>query len=336
MNSTTRPRLDELLGQLRRRPSGMTSSELADALGVDGSTIRRDLARLASSDVGIQRRGRRYVLDFHRAQRPLRLSADEVLALYLACRLLTRQQGDRNLHAEDAMRKLGSVVRDDAPRLARYLDDAAAALHLSPLREGVQPVLEALTKAVSVGQVVTLHYRDQHGVLSERRFHPYALEPFGETTGCYAIGFDETRAEMRTFRLDRIEAIDLTADQFDIPASFNPSRLFAEAWGVVWTGAEPKSVVLRFTGNAAIWSQEGVWHPSQRLTVEPDGSTIVTFRVSAPREMRRWILQWGADVEVLSPPELRAEIAAECRRVGARYHSDNGDQVGHDGGPRTP
>lgn len=319
--TTTRPRLEEILAQLRRHPSGMTSSELAEVLGVDASTIRREFARLAISDVGIQRKGRRYILDFRRAQRPLRLSADEVLALYLACRLLAREQGDRNQHAETAMRKLATVVRDDAPRLARYLDDAAASLQLSPLREGVQPVLEALTQAISFGQVILLHYRDQHGALSERRFHPYALEPFGETNGCYAIGFDETRSAMRTFRLDRIDVITLTADTFDVPANFNPSRLFAEAWGVVWTGADPQSVVLRFTGDAATRVHEGIWHPSQRFTIDPDGSCLVTFRVSEPREMRRWLLQWGASVEVLSPPALRAEMAAECARIGNVYRS---------------
>jgi predicted DNA-binding transcriptional regulator YafY len=36
-------------------------------------------------------------------------------------------------------------------------------------------------------------------------------------------------------------------------------------------------------------------------------------------EIRRWILQWGAQVEVLAPPELRDEVAATYRKAGARY-----------------
>lgn len=319
MENAPRTRLDEVVAHLRRRSGGMTSSELAEALGVDASTIRRDLARLVTSDVGLRRRGRRYTLDFHRAQRPLRLSADELLALYLACRLLTRQLGERNPHAESAMRKLADAVRDDAPRLARYIDDAVALAHVLPLHEGFQRALEVLTQAISEGCVVALRYRDQHGAASGRRFHPYALEPYAETNGYYVIGFDEARGEIRTFRVNRIEDVTLSADRFDLPASFNPSRLFSEAWGVVWTGAEPQLVELHFSGDAAVRVQEVVWHPSQRVTPQPDGSCLVTFRVSAPAEMRRWILQWGADVEVLSPPELRAEIVAESLRIGRRY-----------------
>jgi predicted DNA-binding transcriptional regulator YafY len=36
-------------------------------------------------------------------------------------------------------------------------------------------------------------------------------------------------------------------------------------------------------------------------------------------EIRRWILEWGAQVEVLAPPELRDEVAATYRAAAARY-----------------
>ena len=109
-------RLMEIEALLRRHPAGLTSRELAESLEVDSSTIRRDLARLSSAGVELRKRGRRYQLSFHQAMRSLRLTPDEVLALYLACRLLSRQQSDRNPHAERVMQKLAEAVRDDAPR----------------------------------------------------------------------------------------------------------------------------------------------------------------------------------------------------------------------------
>src|SRR5437660_1624971 len=92
MEQALNSRLVELEALLRRHPAGLTSSELAESLGVDASTIRRYLARLSSVGVEIRKRGRRYHISFHRAARSLRLTPDEVLALYLACRLLSRQQ----------------------------------------------------------------------------------------------------------------------------------------------------------------------------------------------------------------------------------------------------
>jgi predicted DNA-binding transcriptional regulator YafY len=37
------------------------------------------------------------------------------------------------------------------------------------------------------------------------------------------------------------------------------------------------------------------------------------------REIRIWILGWGADAEVLEPAELRDELATELGRAAALY-----------------
>jgi predicted DNA-binding transcriptional regulator YafY len=319
MEHSATSRLSELEALLRRHPGGLSSSDLAQALGVDASTIRRDLARLASTDIGLRRRGRHYQINFHRAARSLRLTPDEVLALIFACRLLTRQQSERNPHAEDVMRKLADIVRDDGPRFAHYIEDAAVLLRALPMREGFLDALEILTQAWSEGRVVAVRYRNQAGEISDRRIHPYCIEPYGETNSCYIVGFDEKAQGIRTFRVDRILSAELTGDHFEIPATFNPSRIFSEAWGVVWRETPPQRVELRFFGPAATVVQESFWHPSQRVTPEPGGTCIVRFDVSEPEEMKRWICQWGADVEVLTPHSLREQLAAEANRLAERY-----------------
>ena len=43
------------------------------------------------------------------------------------------------------------------------------------------------------------------------------------------------------------------------------------------------------------------------------------MQVGDPREMLPWIRSWGGEVEVLEPPELRAEIGAEAWRAAAHY-----------------
>ena len=317
-------RLVEIESLLRRHPAGLTSGELAESLEVDSSTIRRDLARLSSAGVELRKRGRRYQLSFHQAMRSLRLTPDEVLALYLACRLLSRQQSDRNPHAERVMQKLAGAVRDDAPRFASYIEDAAVLQRSLPLRQGYLAVLETLTQAWSEGRVVHLSYRDQAGSVTERRFHPYCLEPYGATNSSYTIGFDELRGAIRTFKLDRVAAAELTDDRFDIPSAYNPNRLFSEAWGVVWRDTPPQTVELRFFDDAARIVQEAFWHPSQRVVAQQDGTCCVTFQVSEPNEMVAWIRQWGADVEVISPSSLREAIVADARQLAERYRELNG------------
>ena len=322
-------RLMEIEALLRRHPAGLTSRELAESLEVDSSTIRRDLARLASAGVELRKRGRRYQLSFHQAMRSLRLTPDEVLALYLACRLLSRQQSDRNPHAEKVMEKLAEAVRDDAPRFANYIEDAAVLQRSLPLSEGYLAVLETITQAWSEGRVVHLSYRDQAGSVTERRFHPYCIEPYGATNSCYTIGFDELRSAIRTFKLDRIVAAELTNDKFNIPSTYNPNRLFSEAWGVVWRDTPPQTVELRFFDDAAQIVQEAFWHTSQRVVAQQDGTCSVTFQVSEPYEIVAWIRQWGAEVEVISPATLRQAIISDARKLSERYQELNGSSDTH-------
>ena len=79
-----------------------------------------------------------------------------MLALYLACRLLSRQQSDRNPHAEHVMQKLADAVHDDSPRFSNYIEEAALLQRSLPLDEDYLAVLETLTQAWSEGRVVHL------------------------------------------------------------------------------------------------------------------------------------------------------------------------------------
>src|SRR6266702_2460972 len=322
MEQASNSRLGEIETLLHHNPIGLRSTEIAEALEVDTSTIRRDLA-LTSLGIEIRKRGRRYQINFHRAIRTLRLTPDEVLALYLACRLLSRQQSNRNPHAEEVMKKLAVTIHDDAPRFANYIEDAALVQRSLPLDEKYLKVLETLTQAWSEGRIVEINYRDQNETLTDRRFHPYCIEPYGPTNSCYTIGFDELRDELRTFKLDRVVSAKLTDEEFTIPININPNRLFTEAWGVIWRDTSLQTVELLFSGDTAKIAKEAFWHPTQRIKEQLDDSCLITFQVSEPLEMKAWILQWGASVEVVSPPKLRKVIADETLLLAKRYKELN-------------
>ena len=77
--------------------------------------------------------------------------------------------------------------------------------------------------------------------------------------------------------------------------------------------------MLRFDPAIAGLVTETTWHPTEQVAREADGSVVWRGRVPGTIEIRRWILQWGAQVEVLAPPELRDEVAATYRAAAARY-----------------
>jgi proteasome accessory factor B len=65
--------------------------------------------------------------------------------------------------------------------------------------------------------------------------------------------------------------------------------------------------------------REREWHESQELHDRPDGGLDLTLQLGALAEIEAWVLSWGADAEVLQPPEFRARLRATAARLLARY-----------------
>lgn len=58
---------------------------------------------------------------------------------------------------------------------------------------------------------------------------------------------------------------------------------------------------------------------SQRLTEEDDGNLLFEVEVSEPSEVGWWVLQWGAEAEVLEPDSLRQELGQTAERLVGVY-----------------
>jgi predicted DNA-binding transcriptional regulator YafY len=72
---------------------------------------------------------------------------------------------------------------------------------------------------------------------------------------------------------------------------------------------------LRFTPAAAGRAGEKVWHKTQTAEQKPDGSLLLRMELSDLREVKRWILSWGSECEVLEPEELRKLVRSEAEAI---------------------
>ncbi|MEP7189186.1 MAG: WYL domain-containing protein, partial [Roseiflexaceae bacterium] len=133
----------------------------------------------------------------------------------------------------------------------------------------------------------------------------------------YVIAYDDLRAALRTFKLERVAAAEMLSDSYVIPDEFDPYAHLASAWGVI--DEVEVEVRLCFSTAAAPRVRESVWHHSQILADTEDGGCELSMRVGGIKEVRVWVLGWGADVEVLAPPALRDEVRDHAQRMVARY-----------------
>lgn len=78
-------------------------------------------------------------------------------------------------------------------------------------------------------------------------------------------------------------------------------------------------VAVEFDKSAKQLIKEKIWHPSQEIRDNSDGSIRATFKVAGITEIKHWILGFGAKATVLEPPTLKEEISKEARALLDQY-----------------
>jgi len=84
-------------------------------------------------------------------------------------------------------------------------------------------------------------------------------------------------------------------------------------------GSEEREIRIRFTPFQSQWIREHRWHPTQKIEENGDGSLVLTFRVAALDAVKRWVMRYGMEAEVLSPQELRELVYTELCAMAVIY-----------------
>ncbi|MEW6093467.1 MAG: CRISPR-associated helicase Cas3' [Chloroflexota bacterium] len=329
-------RLIQIENILLAHPEGLTQAEIARRLGVDRSTIHRNLVDLPGHIY--EEEDGRLKIDRSADLINVRLNLHEALAVHLASRLLATRMDRQNRHAAAALRKLGLAMERWAKRISAHVLQSADVMDDSAQRDdpAYLDVLEKLTEAWAGERKVHIWHQGEAGEkVLEYLLSPYFIEPYavGQTT--HVIGLAQmfreqgglTPEKMRTFKIERIRRTEVTHESYTLPADFDPRNFLADAWGVWYTESEPVEVTLKFSPKVARRLQETRWHRSEQEEVQPDGSIIWQARIAEPKEMLPWVRGWGADVEVLEPEGLRKELEKEARRLARVYGIEKQEDI---------
>jgi proteasome accessory factor B len=136
----------------------------------------------------------------------------------------------------------------------------------------------------------------------------------------YVIGRSSLHGEVRTFNLSRIASLELLKFTFMIPRGFSLERYLRNALQLIPGDGADDNVTIRFQPLVAQNVAEVLWHKTQQLEFQPDGSLIYKVRVSGLGEIMWWILGYGDQAEVIAPQELRDMVAARAKNLAALYN----------------
>ncbi|MDQ6650981.1 MAG: WYL domain-containing protein [Actinomycetota bacterium] len=306
------PRLLALVPYLLARP-GVRVGAVADVFGVTEKQLRADLDLLfvcglpghgPGDLIDMTYEGDRVTLtNSAGVARPLRLSADEALALVVALRALAGVPG---LEERDALDR--ALVKLEAAAGAAAGPTANVQVSL----EAEAGVLPTVRDALERRRLLHLRYhvaaRDES---TERDVDPMRLLMVEGRT--YLEAWCRRVEDVRLFRLDRV----LSAEVLDAPAEPPPSARPRDLSEGLFAPSSTDAAVTLALSPAARWVAD--YYPCESVEESTDGGLHATLRTPDTRWLRALALRLGSDGAVLDPPELAEEVRAEARSALAAY-----------------
>ena len=296
----------------------VTAAEVARELEVSERTARRDLGALAVAGVpvySVQGRGGGWRLVGGARTDLSGLTASEARALFL----VAGPASATTPAVKAALRKLVQAL----PEPFRVQANAAASsLVVDPQRWGSSRIeretprfLDELQDAVIRGLQVRLGYVDRKGAQTERTVHPLGLVAKGPTW--YLVS--DTDVGRRTFRIDRVSAVEPTGDPVHRPEGFD----LAESWREIADEVDRRRTPLEVQ---AVCAADGIgllrMTLGDRLVVggsTPDGRIEVVIRGHNEYALAgelAGLVEW---LEVTGPPDVRDHLTSIGKALVERY-----------------
>lgn len=191
---------------------------------------------------------------------------------------------------------------------------------LAPHLTITDALLADVRRATDLHHRLDLTYYSAHSnSVTRRTVQPYLLLNRGGEL--YLIAHCELRGDTRDFGLHRIReyAVLEPSGAFTVPPTFDPVAYLETAFELQ-RGQPLVTVRVKFSIRQSAWIKERIYHPTQILTEEADGSVIVSLRVSGTAEAKRWVLSFGESAEVLEPESLRVDVANEVIYMNTLYN----------------
>lgn len=290
----------------------MSGPELARRLEVGPRTLRRYITTL--EDIGIPittERGRHggYMLVSGFKLPPLMFTESEAVAVSLGL------QAARSLGFSEAapavasaLAKLERVMPADLKRRVRAIGETTTLDLRSGGNAGSSAALAALATAAQEQQRVQLAYQALNGATTRREIDPYGLVYWRGRW--YAVGYCHLRQDLRSFRLDRVTEVRLSAARFTRPQGFDAAAYLKASIATI-PRALAVEVLLKAdlsTVLAMLPESAGVFEPTA------DGVLLRTYSDSLEWIARR-LAALPCTFEVRAPDALRAAVRDHALRL---------------------
>lgn len=272
---------------------------------------------------------RRYYRPGHAAS-GVGMSPDMAMRLVLSSRVLPPSRalglgaGGAELGAAESVIRTSDLLRELRRRVA-VLPDGIGRL---PAR-AAPGVDEAVAQAVGRRRVLRIRYRSRTNDLRGTAVtHEVSVQGVLSKDGTtYLVTCKSWDDRLNVFAAHRIVQAEVLDQAAIDRADFTLDAYIAATHGMSFTtGGQRVDLQLRVQPEALWHFRERPLCEGQTISAQPDaqGCSLVSATLPMNELLVPFLLTLGGGVEVLGPPELRAEVARRLREAVGRYGGEEG------------
>lgn len=179
--------------------------------------------------------------------------------------------------------------------------------HLTSIMEAMTEGCEIVVgyKKYSAAEAETLHLR------------PYAVKEYAKRW--YMIAYCIERQGLRVYGMDRINRLETSGKKFKMPKNFDVDELFSTSFGIYLPENKARTITFRTSETEARFLRDLPLHRSQQETGRDDDYVTFSIFVCPDRNLTMEFCKYGSRIEVLSPADVREDVAEELRKAAEKY-----------------
>ena len=289
------------------------AKDLADRFEVSIRTIYRDLETINMSGIPIisypGNNGGYGIMDTFKIDKHI-FSDSDIESVLSTLKGISNSLDDTQL--DSALEKLMNIGLARNKDLSHLNDKIIVDIFRYGASAKQKEAHKLIYYAINNSRLINFEYVNALGEATARTIEPMTL--VFKNFSWYLFAFCKLKDDFRFFKLTRIRNINVSVHTYARrEAKYGDYELSAER---NYQGVE---LIIKF--NARIKHRIEEYFPENISEYLPDGSPIVKLNWKEDEWIYSFILSYGDDAEIISPPHIRENYIKKIKNISALYHT---------------
>ncbi|WP_346917244.1 YafY family protein [Clostridium sp.] len=288
----------------------VTAKELAEHSEVSLRTIYRDIEKISEAGVPIAATGGKgggyYIMEDYNLNN-IFLNKKEIEPLIALMENLKLLFG-KNHNFNDMVLKVETLRNNENQE---YNNLSINMSHFS-MEQELREYLFLINKAIEDNRILEFEYINRKMEYSKRIVEPIQIE---FTSGqWYIIAFCRTRKDYRKFKLVRVRNLKLGGSFIkNLISKEEIKKIFNDSY-------EKNSILITLKFSNKIGEQLSEYFSKDKIKLLDDGGYIVEDFFPEDEGLKKFILSFGDECEVITPLKLRKEMLEYIKKIYIKYN----------------